>query len=168
MISRSERGRPSGRPRFAVAVAAVLAATAFAVGCGDDGAETGAADARADFIAAADQICTETAARVNAELKRRQQQAGTDVATDLEVIEFYKQVTIPELQRMYKRIGALTPPPGDEDQIEAILDAGEEAISAGKRNPKSLAKPAGQGNPFDEINGLEQDYGFKVCGGGDA
>jgi len=147
---------------------AVLAATAFALGCGDGGADTSAADARADFIAAADQICTETSARVDAELKRRQQQAGTDVATGAEVTEFYKQVTLPELQRMYKQIGELTPPPGDEDQIDAILDAGEEAISAGKEDLKSLAKPAGQGNPFDEVNGLEQDYGFTVCGGGDA
>ena len=169
MISRSERGRPSGRPRFAVAaVVAVLAAAAFAVGCGDGGADTSAADARADFIAEADQICTEASARINAEAEPLQQRAGSKVATGTEVTDFFKQVTIPELERMYKQIGELTPPPGDEDQIEAILDAGEQAISAGKENPKSLAKPIGEGNPFEEANGLAQDYGFAVCGGGNA
>lgn len=166
MTSGSERGRPGGRPRFAAVAVAALAAAAIAVGCGGDDEAT--ADARADYIAQADKICAETSARVDAELKRRQQRVGTDVATGKEVVEFYEEVTIPELERMYKQIGELTPPPGEEDQIEAILDAGEEAISAGKENPKNLAKPAGDGNPFDEVNGLEQDYGFKVCGGGDA
>ena len=84
------------------------------------------------------------------------------------MIDIFKEVTIPELERMFDQIGELTPPPGDEQQIEEILDAGEQAIREAKENPKDLAKPAGQGIPFDEVKGVEQEYGSEVCGGGNA
>lgn len=169
MTTRLRRGRPGGRPRFAVLAAAAVASAVLAVGCGGgDDEDSTASDAQADFIAQADQICSEASARINAEAEKRQQEAGSDVGSGRDVIDLYTEVTIPELKRMFDQIGELTPPPGDEEQVEQILDAADEALREANQKPASLAKPGGQGNPFDEVNGLEQDYGFEVCGGGNA
>jgi hypothetical protein len=167
MTKRIERGRPSGRPRFSVLAGVVLASAAIAAGCGgDDGGDSTSSEARDDFIAQADQICVESGERVDAQAKKRFGASGA--ADDQQVIDLYSEVTIPELQKMFDQIGELTPPPGDEDQIDEILSTADEALAEAEDEPANLAKPVGQGNPFDETNELLQDYGFEVCGGGNA
>lgn len=163
---RTERGRPQGRPRFFVLAGVALLIAAFAAGCGGDDDSTASADERADFIAQGDQICAETGERINEAVKERFGEGGG--AGDQQVIKLYKEVTIPQLEKTFEQLEDLTPPAGDEDEIDEILAAADEALSEANDDPKNLAKPIGQGNPFEETNQLLQDYGFEVCGGGNA
>ena len=160
-----ERGRLQSRPRSAVFGAVTLIAAVLVAGCGDDGGSTDS-EAKADFIAQADQICADAGQKINAETVKRQN--GREGQTGRFVIDLYKEVTIPTLDDAFAQIGKLTPPPGDEEQVQEILDAADEAISTAEEKPASLAKPVGVGqdNPFDEVDALLVDYGFKVCGGG--
>lgn len=158
-----KRGRPSGRPRFAALALLAASAGLITAGCGGDG-DSADADAKAEFIASADQICTEAGNRIDAQAEKRQRRYGEDLATGDYVAKLYSEVTIPELQRMFDQIAELTPPPGSEQQVDEIIDAANAALSEGEKNPKILAKTAGQGNPFDEVNALEQEFGFQVCG----
>lgn len=164
-----KRGRLQSRPRFAVFAAVVLTAATLAAGCGsdDDGGSTDS-QARDDYIAQADQICTDTGEQISAETVKRQ--IGSEGQTGRFVIDLYKEVTIPALDDMFAQIGKLTPPPGDEEQVQEILDAADDAIATAEDKPASLSQPVGvgKGNPFDEVNSLLQDYGFQVCGGGNA
>lgn len=168
MTKDAQRGRPSGRPRFAAVIVAALVATMLLVaGCdGDDGDAT-SSEARDQFIAQADQICTEGGKRIETGT-RKIFGAGNKTPSDEQIIEAYTDVTIPEFERIFDQIGELEPPPGDEDQIDEILSTADEALAEAEDEPANLAKPVGQGNPFDETNELLQDYGFEVCGGGNA
>jgi len=166
MTKRNERGRPAGRPRF-FAAAAALALLVLVAGCGgEDEDPTTSPDAKAEFIAEVDRLCTESGEESNAAVQERLQPEGKKppVVDDNQVIEIYEDITIPSLEELFDRIGRLEPPPGDEDEIDAILAAADEALEQANEDPPILAKPPGQGNPFDETNALEQEYGFEVCG----
>lgn len=147
---------------MAVVVAAIVA------GCGGGSDSTTSADPKAAFIASADQICADAGARINERSQALLDEHGSDVATGAFVVRIFTEITIPELQKMFDRMAALDPPPGAEEQVDEIIAAGNEALRKARAHPKLLAKPAGQGNPFDEVNGLEQDFGFEFCGGGNA
>jgi hypothetical protein len=57
-------------------------------------------------------------------------------------------------------IRALTPPEGDERQVDAILDAAEAAVAVvGERRSRFVT-----GSPFAEANTLAAEYGLRVCG----
>jgi hypothetical protein len=57
-------------------------------------------------------------------------------------------------------IRALTPPEGDERQVDAILDAAEAAVAAVGERPSLFVT----GSPFAEANTLTAEYGLRVCG----
>ena len=118
MTKRMERGRLQSRPRSAVFGAVALIAAVLVAGCGDDGGSTDS-EAKADFIAQADQICADAGQKINAETVKRQN--GREGQTGRFVIDLYKEVTIPTLDDAFAQIGKLTPPPGDEEQVQEIL-----------------------------------------------
>jgi hypothetical protein len=165
--------------RSSVRVLAALAVgIAFVVaGCGDDeepATETGAAEAsteagtpvtteesgaplgREEFIAKADGICR---------LYSRQLEQAAEQAfrgqTSLEEIERYiAEVFAPATRQELQAIRGLTPPEGDEEQVDAILDAAEGAVGAVEEDPALFET----GSPFSEANRLASEYGLKVCG----
>jgi hypothetical protein len=152
-------------------LAAALTAAAIFAGCGGDdgGDDSTSSEAKTDFIAKADQLCTQVGEDTNEAVQKR---LGADpseggkppVVNDDDVIAIYEDITIPALEGLFDDIAKLQPPPGDEDEIDAIVEAADQALAEAKKDPKILAKPPGEGNPFDDVNHLEQDYGFQVCG----
>ena len=153
-----------------------LALTAVvAVGCGDDdeetttaatGAETtteatGEPLSKEEFIAQADQICSEGDAQID-------QAAGETFAegepTPEEEEAFVTDTALPNIQGQIDGIRALTPPEGDEKDVAAILDAAQTAIDEAEEDP-SLLGPGGEGSdPFAKASKLAQDYGLEDCG----
>lgn len=147
---------------------AVLASAALALGsagCGgsDDTASTPAGgDSRSDFIAAADAICAKTGEEINAETVEFFPQGTAPSEKDLE--ELFAEVTIPALARQYEEIAALPVPEGDEEEVEALLAAADEAIAQAEKDPASLLVLQGADTPFSEVNRLSTEYGLEVCG----
>ncbi len=138
-------------------------------GCGDDGDASTTSEgppSKADFIVAVDQICTQTGASVNAEAQARFPDGVAPGGGD-EIEKFFAEVTIPALDAQYEQIGELTPPAGQEEQVEAIVDAGTEAVEAAEEDPSTLNVLKGAATPFDEVGKLEREFGFKVCGAAD-
>jgi hypothetical protein len=135
-------------------------------GCGDDDSTSSEDSAKADFIAEGDQICTQTGVDVSEEAQKRFP-SGVAPADGGAIEKFFAEVTIPALRDQYEQIGALTPPSGDEDEVQAILDAGNEAVDEAEKDPRALAVLKGGKTPFDEVSQLEQAYGFQVCGAAD-
>ena len=59
---------------------------------------------------------------------------------------------------------ALPVPEGDEDEVEALLAAADEAIAQAEKDPASLLVLQGADTPFSEVNRLSTKYGLEVCG----
>lgn len=154
----------------AAAVTAIAALALIAAGCGDSDDEapesSAGTESKAAFIAAADAICSDTATEVNAEVRKRFQGA-TAAPTNEDLVAFFTKVTLPALQTQIDEIAALPPPAGEEERVQAIVDAGNSAIAKSEEDPQVLLVPQGSPTPFDEVNGLTQDFGFKVCGAAD-
>ena len=138
-------------------------------GCGDDGDTSTTSEGpptKAEFVATVDEICTQTGATVNAEAQTRFPDGVAPGGGD-EITKFFAEVTIPALADQYEQVGELTPPEGDEEEVAAIVEAGNEAVAEAEENPDSLNVLKGAKTPFDEVGELEREYGFKVCGAAD-
>ena len=122
---------------------------------------SGATD-RADFIAAADAICTETAEQINADTLKLFPEGAA--ANEKQLGRLFAEVTIPALDEQYEEIAALPVPEGDEDEVEAIIDAADQAIAESEEDPASLLVLQGAETPFSDVNQLSADYGLVVCG----
>jgi hypothetical protein len=165
--------------RIAIIAALVCAAFAVAVaGCGggDDSSSTtastgvsgatgasGAPLTKEQFIQQADAICQEG--------NQATRQAANDLfsngqqPTDEQVSQYVNDTLVPTIQSEVDQIGALTPPAGDEDDVQAILAAVSDALDQVKQSPSSLLASGDEG-PFAEADRLAVDYGLKVCGQG--
>ena len=151
-------------------LALAIAAMAFAAaGCGggDDttvtagvSGATGASGAplsKSEFITQADAICKQGNAQIN-QAGKQEFSGGQPSQSELE--QFYTDELIPDVQDELDQIRALPAPEGDEDQVNEILDAADQATQ------KIAADPTSADTAFDQADQLAQDYGLKECGKG--
>lgn len=149
--------------RAALALALVLALGLPAAGCGGDDDDSDTPLTKAEFIDQADTICSETNAETQKEVSEFLD-GGSPTAENLpEVAEFVAS----GIQDQVSGIRGLTPPEGDEAEIDAILTKADEGAEAIRENPDSLSG-SGVANPsLDEANELAVAYGLQVCGNDD-
>lgn len=143
-----------------------FAAGLIAAGCGDDdddGGDEGEAPTKQEFIAQADRICSESDARIESAAEERFGQSNQEPSA-AEQEQFVTETVIPEIEGQIDGVDGLTPPEGDEDEIQAIVDAGNEGIDAGKEDPSLFQQEGGGEDPLAEASRLAQEYGLKVCG----
>ena len=157
------------------AVLAALAATAalaFA-GCGgddDDESTEGASGAtgasasiesKDDFIAAADQICSDLETSGQGDIQEAL--GGETSPTADEQVEIAEDIVIPNLQEQHDQIAALDQPDGEEDAINDVLDELQAGIDAAEDDPQALVEGA-DGGPLADAAAAASDYGFTECG----
>ena len=119
---------------------AVLAATAtgalFLAGCGSSDSESTATITKSAFVKQADAIC----AKGNKEINK----AGNEIFGSLgqnqqpskaQLEEFATGTLIPSVETQVAAISALPVPSGDEAQVQAILDAAQQAHQGGQAGP---------------------------------
>jgi hypothetical protein len=148
--------------RFAISIA-LLSSLFLLPACGSSADGTASSGpAKAQFIKRADQTCERTDKIQNAAiatvLKRR---SGASQSTALEE----KAVIVaglPPIRVEMKELDALRVPDGDEEQIEAFLDAVTVAIEKAEEDPSTLLDSNSLG-PFAEASKLAKKYGFKAC-----
>ena len=148
------------------AVAIVLAAACLAVGCGEEDDEGGFSRAPAEplskveFVRQADQICAATESRIEA--------AADDLVTQkkdpppAEVERIAIDIVIPALRSEVAAIEALGTPKGDEEEVQAILDATEDGIAAIEADPQGLLD--GPPEALRRAGTLSREYGAQQCG----
>jgi hypothetical protein len=87
------------------------------------------------------------------------------------------QQVVPIIDQQLDDIRAFTPPAGDEQLIDTLLDDQEAAIAefadlmkaaAGGDQAALEALDSSNEDPFDDINRRARDYGLTVCGEEDA
>ena len=125
------------RHRSLVLVLFVALPVASAAGCGGD-EETAPAPTRQEFIAQADAICRSAEQDLTAQ--SRDLGFHTPDGVDDEEAEFIEEEVIPFYQGQVDEIRELTPPPGDEEKIEAALSAAERDLDDLLEDPDRVPK----------------------------
>ena len=145
------------RYRSLVLVLIVAFPVASAAGCGGDEetpqTET-PAPTRQEFVAQADAICRSAERDL-----RAVQDVYTGDGLDKEEVHVVEEEVIPIFQWQVDEIRELTPPPGDEERIEAALSAAERDLDALLEDPGSVPKG------LRELNRLFQRYGSNTTTG---
>ena len=164
------------RLRLAVPLAAMVAGLIVLAGCGggDDTSSTsagasgtsgeqGASLTKSEFLAQGNAICENGNQEIQAAGKKLFTQSQPPSAAEQE--KFATDTLIPSIQEQIDGIKALTPPAGDEDQVNAITDAAQSALDKAKADPALLTDQGGQSDPFAEANKLANAYGLDKCAG---
>lgn len=145
------------RGRGMVALAAVVAA-AVGAGCGSSDDE---GLSKAEFVKQADAICAKGDKRIEAVAEKTF--AGGKQPDKAEITKFISDTALPETRKQIEGIEDLDPPKDDEDEVNAITDAANEAIEKIEANPE-LGAQEGADDPFAKATKLAREYGLKDCG----
>lgn len=144
-----------------------LAAGLIAAGCGGDddddgGGEQTAADGaptKAEFIAQANEICAKGVREITEEAGKVLRGGQP---TPEQVREFVTGTLVPRIRKRLDQLRELRPPEGDEDRVDAIFDAAENAADQLEEDPTALT---GGARAFAEANRVSLEYGLRSCTG---
>lgn len=121
---------------------------------------------KAQFIKGASKICIETKERSVIAYRKYSQEntipsSGPGLAA--KAADLVENVFAPIYDEQIEKIGALGAPPGDAQQVDAILASMRSGIEAAKRQPLSFIRsPAA----LDQASRLAVAYGLPACGNG--
>jgi len=161
--------RPASDPRKADAKRSIFAALIVGLliaGCGEESDEGGFSPivsdplSKVEFLRQSDEICNSTESQIEA--------AADDLITAKEepspeqVEEVAIGIVVPALEAEVAAIGALGAPEGDEEQVQAILDATEAGIAEIEADPAALLE--GVPESLREAEMLAREYGSQQCG----
>lgn len=140
-----------------------LAALLVIAGCGgDEDAKPASNDSativKADFIQAANAICEERGREVK-EQSRRILASSSDKPRAVAAKELVEKAVAPAFERESDELRALEPPPGDEEEIQELVDAIDEMVA---RTQKDLA--ADRDYPYRKTENIAAAYGLPACG----
>jgi hypothetical protein len=140
--------------------ALLLLTSALALGaCGGD--DKPSKDA---FVKEADKLCVKT----NEEGTKLAQESFDDPNKPTgEEAQAFIVKAVPLQRKLLEDIGDLERPAGDDDEIQALLDAAEEGTKkiedAGKSPGSALALLESDDDPLAKADELAGDYGLKEC-----
>jgi hypothetical protein len=150
-------------------------AVVFSVGGCGDSEEDGSGDAagttptigKAEFIKKADAICSRTSGKIAETTSNALAKFADDPAALKEgMADVVPTLFVPRVEEEIAEIRSLGSPPGDEDQIDAFLNALQAVVDQAEEDPEAFARadftsPAE--NPYQEADELADKYGFKKC-----
>jgi hypothetical protein len=146
----------------AAVAAAVLAGLVAGCGGGDETTDETVTLTKAEFIKQGDAICKEGNEDNEAEAEEFAEKNGftLEKASDKQLEDAVGEVLVPSLNRQAEEINALGAPEGDEDKVEEIVVALEDATEEIEDDPSLVFEE----KTLEEPNQLADAYGFKVCG----
>jgi hypothetical protein len=151
---------PESSPR--AILAAALAASLIAAGCGEDGDEGNEAPAltKQEWLLRANAAC-EAADKV---MDREGRTVFAEGEPSQPVMRDYAlEVVVPAFRRTIDDIRALGAPAGDEEVVEQLLTAQEQGTDRVERDPLSIFE---DDEPSD-ADRLAAEYGLDSCGDAD-
>lgn len=140
--------------------AAALAMAIALAGCGGGGESSTTSEAlsKDEFITQADQICATGTDEFDAALEEFS--AGGQ-PSDEEAATFFAETLFPSYKDQAAQIDALAAPEGDEEEVDAIITALNDAIAEAESDPEAAI--AAEDDPFEEYRTLAADYGLTEC-----
>jgi hypothetical protein len=153
---------------FLAALAVLVALAAVVAGCGGGGDSTTDSTTvvltKTEFIKQGDAICKEATENNQSEAEdfAKENDFELEKASKDQLEEAIAEVLAPSLGKQAEELEALGAPEGDEQKVEDIIAAVEDAAGEIEDDP-SLAFEEGT---LKKANQLAKAYGFKVCGEG--
>jgi hypothetical protein len=148
---------------IALLIGAAVSVALITTGCG--GSSSTSALTKAEFIKKADAACAKGSEQIKAEaaayLKKSdggKKQLGLNEAKYIYINE---KILLPVLQQGVEEARALGAPSGEEDKVNAMLDAFEKGVEKGMEDPVALFSSS---NPLAKGSEMLGKYGFKSCG----
>ena len=142
------------------ALALTGASVLLLAACGSSGSDTTATITKAAFLKQGNAICANGNKEIDQASKNLGQNGEQPSQAQLE--KFVNETVLPSVEKQVAALEALPVPSGDEDQVQAILDAANQGIDQGKQDPTSLT---GNSDPFAKASQLANEYGLTECGG---
>jgi hypothetical protein len=138
--------------------AAVVAFALLVTGCG--GSDEPEALTKAEFVKQGNAICKQSESERSKVIERFSQEVKPDKDSMVKAQEELVLALVPTYEKATTKIDELGAPEGDEQKVEEIVKAREEAIEQVKANPGSAAISS---LPFNDANKLLQSYGLTTC-----
>lgn len=132
---------------------------------GSNGSSTGGG-AKAQFIGSANKICRKEKKGILERISAYSREHGaTGLSASARLVGVVHDVLLPTIETEIEKVAALSPPPGDEQRVEAALDAEREAVAtvAALRTLKTLTEVESH---FAASDKLIRAYGFGACANG--
>jgi hypothetical protein len=139
-------------------LALLVAGMTMAVGCGGGGDDS---PTKAEFVKQADAICQKGDDKRTSGLQSKEQyisNAPTRKAMRFRQKVLYRTVVVPSMQQEAEELAALTPPSGEEEEVEAVLGAFDRAIAGAEKGPGEPDQQA-----FEDFNEAAEGFGLKTC-----
>ncbi len=141
--------------------AAVVAVALVVVGCGSS--DSAPPITKAEFIKKADAACKKGEEQIQADFAVyvKEHENGKTPTKD-RYAELVETILVPNATQEVEDIDALGAPNGDEEQVDAMLTAFEEAVQIAEDEPQAVIKDSEK--VFSKSSKLAKAYGLKVCG----
>jgi hypothetical protein len=155
-------GSSGGGNESSTAAASGQETTASVEGSPGSSGSTGktSAPSKKKFIEEGDAICSNVVTeyqRGRGSLETQMKKKGQKPTT----AEANLKAAVPPLYKAAESFESLTPPAGDEKEVEAIIAALQKAAKGLEEKPGSQL--TGPGSPSAEFQKLTKEYGFLVC-----
>ncbi len=152
--------------RIAALLTAALAFAAVAAGCGgNDDSDNTASLTKAQFLKQGNAICAAGNKEIEEEFEAFNEDGHLDEnqePSDAEAEEIANTILIPSVSKQIDELRELGAPEGEEEKVDEILDAAEEALEEVEDDPESVVT---EGNgPFTDVNKMTREYGLTTCG----
>jgi hypothetical protein len=151
---------------IALAVGTLAILLIVAAGCGGgsgDSSTSANAIPKAVFITKTDAVCSAGNKRMEVAFAHfLEENKNTRHPSKAEYETLVGKVVVPNVKREIKEIRALGAPEGDEDRVDAILEALEEGVETAEDDPKAAVSSSEA--IFGISSRLGKEYGLEVCG----
>ncbi|HEX3608167.1 MAG TPA: hypothetical protein VHU14_00645 [Solirubrobacterales bacterium] len=149
--------------RGVLVIAGALSVAMFIAGCGGGDSSSDSTISKAVFIKKADAICKASIERIETSFISylRKSGGGTHPGKAAEE-ELVGKVLVPSVQREVKELRALGAPSGDEDRVDAIVEALEEGAETAESDPAAVTSSSEV--VFGIASRLAKEYGLEACG----
>lgn len=148
---------------------ALAATTAMVIGCGDDatsgseGTLPTSSLSKDDYLQQANAVCRSKKRNYNKEIETVLRRVSAEARSEVTIVlKAVKAVLLPINEAQLMALRKLGAPGGDEDEIEAALDAQQEAIGDIRATDRlrSTDEPVER---FADATAMLKDYGLKEC-----
>ena len=152
--------------RLIALFACIVPFALIAAGCGSSNDTTSTASlTKAQFLKQGNAICAAGNKEINEGFKSFFEKSNlkkNEEPSKAQKEEAAETILIPAIRKDVDGIRALGAPEGEEEQVEEILDAAEEALEKVESDPTAAFNE--NNDAFANVNKMSSEYGLTACG----